>query len=97
MIEDSTNNKENFSELSNQNISSFNNSKDEIMPLMEIEKKEQNYFQINGDNEFQKSKAQEFKLADGWIKETLEISKDLKINIFRNKELISFSPVFAEN
>ena len=44
MIEDSTNNKENISELSNQNISSFNDSKDEIMQLMEIEKKEQNYY-----------------------------------------------------
>jgi hypothetical protein len=44
LIEDSTNNKENISELSNQNISSFNDSKDEIMQLMEIEKKEQNYY-----------------------------------------------------
>jgi hypothetical protein len=56
------------------------------MQLMEIEKKEQSNNQINFHNEFQKSKAQEFKLADGWVKESLEIHEGLKINIFRNKE-----------
>jgi len=52
LIEDITNNKENISELSNQNISSFNDSKDEIIQLMEIAKKKPENYQINGDNEF---------------------------------------------